>query len=132
MAMLFDGMGALSTARNATPELASRPFDAGRDGFVIAGGGGAVVLESLDHAKARGAPILAEIIGYGASSDGADMVAPSGRGAIACMRAALASHDGGVDYLNAHGTSTPLGDRVELAALREVFGNEVPAFSSTK
>ena len=132
MAMLFDGMGALSTARNATPELASRPFDAAREGFVIAGGGGAVVLESLDHARARGAPILAEIIGYGASSDGADMVAPSGRGAVGCMRAALAGYDGPVDYLNAHGTSTPLGDRVELAALREVFGDAVPAFSSTK
>lgn len=132
MAMLFDAMGALSTARNEAPEHASRPFDAARDGFVIAGGGGAVVLESLDHARARGAPILAEIVGYGATSDGADMVAPSGRGAVACMRAALAGHAGSVDYLNAHGTSTPLGDRIELDALREVFGSEAPAFSSTK
>ncbi|GIX36621.1 MAG: beta-ketoacyl-[acyl-carrier-protein] synthase I [Lysobacteraceae bacterium] len=132
MAMPFDAMGALSTARNAAPEQASRPFDADRDGFVIAGGAGAVVLESLDHARARGAPILAEIVGYGATSDGADMVAPSGRGAVACMRTALAGVEGGVDYVNAHGTSTPLGDRVELAALREVFGSEVPPFSSTK
>lgn len=132
MAMLFDAMGALSSARNQLPEQAARAFDADRDGFVIAGGGGAVVLESLDHARARGATVLAEIVGYGASSDGADMVAPSGRGAVACMRAALAGHSGPVDYLNAHGTSTPLGDRVELAALREVFGQEVPPFSSTK
>jgi 3-oxoacyl-[acyl-carrier-protein] synthase-1 len=132
MASLFDGMGALSTARNDTPETASRAFDQGRDGFVIAGGGGALVLEALEHAQARDAPILAELVGFGASSDGEDMVAPSGEGAIACMRQAIAGLDDPVDYLNAHGTSTPLGDAIELQALRTVFGTAVPAFSSTK
>jgi 3-oxoacyl-[acyl-carrier-protein] synthase-1 len=132
MASLFDGMGALSTARNDTPEAASRAFDQGRDGFVIAGGGGALVLEALEHALARDAPILAELVGFGASSDGEDMVAPSGEGAIACMRQAIATLDAPVDYLNAHGTSTPLGDAIELKALRTVFGDAVPAFSSTK
>lgn len=132
MTMLFDAMGALSTARNNEPANASRAFDVDRDGFVIAGGGGAVVLESLGHALARGAPILAEIVGYAATSDGADMVAPSGVGAVDCMRAALAHCRQPIDYVNTHGTSTPLGDRTELAALREVFGREVPAFSSTK
>jgi 3-oxoacyl-[acyl-carrier-protein] synthase-1 len=132
MASLFDGMGALSTACNDTPETASRAFDQGRDGFVIAGGGGALVLEALEHALARDAPILAELVGFGASSDGEDMVAPSGEGAIACMRQAIATLDAPVDYLNAHGTSTPLGDAIELKALRTVFGDAVPAFSSTK
>lgn len=132
MASLFDGMGALSTKRNETPEAASRAYDADRDGFVIAGGGGALVLESLDHAQARGARVLAEIVGYGATSDGADMVAPSGEGAVACMRQAIDGLDGPIDYINTHGTSTPLGDLTELRALREVFGDALPPFSSTK
>jgi 3-oxoacyl-[acyl-carrier-protein] synthase-1 len=132
MTMLFDGMGALSTKRNDAPSTASRAYDADRDGFVIAGGGGALVLEALEHAQARGANILAEIVGYGATSDGADMVAPSGEGAIDCMRQAIAGLDGPIDYINTHGTSTPLGDVVELKALRAVFGDAVPAFSSTK
>ncbi|WP_395789834.1 beta-ketoacyl-ACP synthase I [Aquimonas sp.] len=132
MTMLFDGMGALSTKRNDAPTTASRAYDADRDGFVIAGGGGALVLEALEHAQARGANILAEIVGYGATSDGADMVAPSGEGAIDCMRQAIAGLDGPIDYINTHGTSTPLGDVVELKALRTVFGDAVPAFSSTK
>jgi len=110
----------------------SRPYDAGRDGFVIAGGGGAVVLESLEHAQARGANILGEIVGFGLSSDGVDMVAPSGDGAVACMRQAIAGVEGPIDYINMHGTSTPVGDLPELRALREVFGNAVPPFSSTK
>jgi 3-oxoacyl-[acyl-carrier-protein] synthase I len=130
--MLFDAMGALSSKYNATPERASRAYDAGRDGFVIAGGGGMVVVESLSHAQARGARILAEIVGYGATSDGADMVAPSGEGAARCMRQALATVDGPIDYLNTHGTSTPVGDVAELGAMREVFGEHVPPFSSTK
>lgn len=132
MASLFDGMGALSTKRNETPEAASRAYDADRDGFVIAGGGGALVLEALEHAQARGARILAEIVGYGATSDGADMVAPSGDGAVACMRQAIAGLDQPIDYINTHGTSTPLGDLTELRALREVFGERMPPFSSTK
>lgn len=132
MASLFDGMGALSTKRNETPEAASRAYDADRDGFVIAGGGGALVLEALEHAQARGARILAEIVGYGATSDGADMVAPSGDGAVACMRQAIAGLDQPIDYINTHGTSTPLGDLTELRALREVFGDSMPPFSSTK
>ncbi|MCG6117021.1 MAG: beta-ketoacyl-ACP synthase I [Aquimonas sp.] len=132
MASLFDGMGALSTKRNDTPETASRAYDADRDGFVIAGGGGALVLEALEHAQARGARILAEIVGYGATSDGADMVAPSGEGAVACMRQATAGLDQPIDYINTHGTSTPLGDLTELRALREVFGTAIPPFSSTK
>jgi len=130
--MLFDAMGALSSKYNDTPERASRAYDADRDGFVIAGGGGMVVVESLSHALRRGARILAEIVGYGATSDGADMVAPSGEGAARCMRQALATVDGPIDYLNTHGTSTPVGDVAELGAMREVFGEHVPPFSSTK
>jgi len=133
LATLFDGMAAMSSKFNDTPESASRPYDADRDGFVIAGGGGALVLESLEHAQARGANILAEIVGFGLSSDGEDMVAPSGDGAIACMRQAIAEAGGGtIDYVNTHGTSTPVGDLPELRALREVFGDAVPPFSSTK
>ena len=133
LATLFDGMAAMSSKYNDTPEKASRPYDADRDGFVIAGGGGALVLESLEHAQARGATILAEIVGFGLSSDGEDMVAPSGDGAIACMRQAIAEAGGGtIDYVNTHGTSTPVGDLPELRALREVFGDAVPPFSSTK
>jgi 3-oxoacyl-[acyl-carrier-protein] synthase-1 len=133
LTVLFDAMGALSSKFNDTPERASRPYDANRDGFVIAGGGGALVLEELNHARARGAKIYAEIIGYGASSDGADMVAPSGDGAVRCMRQALAGlGNTKIDYINAHGTSTPVGDTIELNAMREVFGAEVPRVSSTK
>ncbi|MGJ4802868.1 beta-ketoacyl-ACP synthase I [Luteimonas sp. SDU82] len=132
MAMLFDGMGALSTKYNDTPQRASRAYDTDRDGFVIAGGGGALVLESLEHAQARGATILGELVGFGASSDGEDMVAPSGDGAIACMRLAIDGLDGGIDYINTHGTSTPVGDVSELRAMRAVFGEAVPPFSSTK
>ncbi len=131
MSCLFDAMGALST-RNDDPARASRPYDANRDGFVIAGGGGAFVLESLEHAQARGATILAELVGFGASSDGADMVAPSGDGAIACMRQAIAGVEGPIDYINTHGTSTPVGDASELRAMRAVFGEALPPFSSTK
>jgi 3-oxoacyl-[acyl-carrier-protein] synthase-1 len=130
--VMFDAMGALSSKYNATPEKASRAYDADRDGFVIAGGGGMVVVESLEHAQARGARILAEIVGYGATSDGADMVAPSGEGAARCMRQALATVDSPIDYINTHGTSTPVGDVAELGALKEVFGANVPPFSSTK
>ena len=129
---LFDAMGALSTARNATPELASRAYDVNRDGFVIAAGGGMLVLESLEHAQARGAPILAELLGFGVTADGADMVQPSGEGAVRCMRQALAGVRQPVDYVNAHGTSTPLGDVIELNAVREVFGFDLPLVSSTK
>ncbi|HMA13348.1 MAG TPA: beta-ketoacyl-ACP synthase I [Kiloniellaceae bacterium] len=132
MAMLFDGMGALSTRYNASPERASRAYDVDRDGFVIAGGGGALVLESLEHAQARGATILGELVGFGASSDGEDMVAPSGDGAIACMRLAIDGLEDGIDYVNTHGTSTPVGDVAELRAMRAVFGDAVPPFSSTK
>ncbi|ASR42714.1 beta-ketoacyl-[acyl-carrier-protein] synthase I [Xanthomonas citri pv. mangiferaeindicae] len=132
MAMLFDGMGALSSRYNDTPTRASRPYDADRDGFVIAGGGGALVLESLEHAQARGATILGELVGFGASSDGVDMVAPSGDGAIACMRMAIEGLDGDIDYINTHGTSTPVGDVSELRAMRTVFGEAMPPFSSTK
>jgi 3-oxoacyl-[acyl-carrier-protein] synthase-1 len=133
LTVLFDAMGALSSKYNDTPERASRPYDANRDGFIIAGGGGALVLEELDRARARGAKIYAEIIGYGATSDGVDMVAPSGEGAVRCMRQALAGlGNAKIDYINAHGTSTPVGDTVELAAMREVFGAEVPRVSSTK
>ena len=130
--VLFDAMGALSSKYNATPELASRAYDAARDGFVIAGGGGMVVVEELEHAQRRGARILAEIVGYGATSDGADMVAPSGEGAARCMRQALATVDSPIDYLNTHGTSTPVGDLAEIGAMREVFGAKLPPFSSTK
>ena len=133
MALLFDGMGAMSSKRNDQPTKASRAYDADRDGFVIAGGGGAVVLESLEHAQARGATILGEVVGFGATSDGADMVAPSGEGAVACMRQAMDGLDGPIDYINTHGTSTPVGDVPELNALRTVFGEgQVPPFSSTK
>jgi 3-oxoacyl-[acyl-carrier-protein] synthase-1 len=131
--ILFDAMGALSSRFNATPERAARAYDADRDGFVIAGGGGMVVVEELEHAQRRGARILAEIVGYGASSDGADMVSPSGEGAARCMRQALATIDSPIDYLNTHGTSTPVGDSAELGAMRAVFGAEaMPPFSSTK
>ncbi|BCO32920.1 beta-ketoacyl-[acyl-carrier-protein] synthase I [Thiohalobacter sp. COW1] len=132
MTMLFDAMGALSSKYNDRPEQASRPYDAARDGFVISGGGGLVVLEELEHARARGAKIYAELIGYGATSDGYDMVAPSGEGAARCMRQALEDVDGPIDYINAHGTSTPVGDTKELEAVREVFGDRVPKISSTK
>jgi 3-oxoacyl-[acyl-carrier-protein] synthase-1 len=129
---LFDAMGALSSAYNETPEKASRAYDAKRDGFVIAGGGGMVVVEELEHALKRGAKIYAEIVGYGATSDGYDMVAPSGEGAIRCMQQALATVDGPIDYLNTHGTSTPVGDVAEARGVREVFGDKAPAISSTK
>jgi len=129
--MLFDGMGALSTKYNDTPEMASRPYDADRDGFVIAGGGGMLVIEELEHAKARGAKIYGEIIGYCANSDGFDMVAPSGEGAVRCMRAAIPENIK-IDYINMHGTSTPVGDIKELNAVKEVFGDDVPPLSSTK
>ena len=134
MTVLFDAMPALSSGYNDTPHRASRPFDANRDGFVIAGGGGVVVLEELDHAKARGAKIYAEFVGYGATSDGYDMVQPSGEGAERGMRMALSTVDGPVDYINTHGTSTPVGDVKELAALKSVFGdrNRIPSFTSTK
>jgi len=132
MTGMFDAMGALSTKRNDTPAQASRPFDTGRDGFVIAGGAGILVLESLEHASRRGARIYAELVGYGASSDGHDMVTPSGEGAKRCMQMALGSTPGPVDYINAHGTSTPAGDAAELIAIREVFGRAAPPVSSTK
>jgi len=130
--VMFDGMGALSSAYNDTPEKASRPYDANRDGFVISGGAGILVLEELQHAQARGARILAELVGYGATSDGADMVQPSGEGAVRCMRLALQDVKRPIDYLNTHGTSTPLGDIKELEAVREVFGDTSPPISSTK
>lgn len=132
LSCLFDAMGALTTHYNDTPEKASRPYDVDRDGFIIAGGGGMLVIEELEHAKARGARIYAEITGYGATSDGHDMVAPSGEGAARCMRQALAGLEGKVDYVNTHGTSTPVGDVAELKAIREVFGDSTPAMSSTK
>ncbi|EMZ4356106.1 beta-ketoacyl-ACP synthase I [Salmonella enterica] len=132
MACEFDAMGALSTKYNDTPEKASRTYDAHRDGFVIAGGGGMVVVEELEHALARGTHIYAEIVGYGATSDGADMVAPSGEGAVRCMQMAMHGVDTPIDYLNSHGTSTPVGDVKELGAIREVFGDNSPAISATK
>lgn len=132
MTSQFDAMGALSTHHNDTPQTASRPYDVDRDGFVIAGGGGMLVLEALEHAQARGAHIHAELVGYGVTSDGVDMVAPSGEGAVRCMRMALEGVDAPVDYLNTHGTSTPLGDIVELEAVREAFGDAIPPLSSTK
>ncbi len=132
MACEFDAMGALSTKYNDTPEKASRTYDAHRDGFVIAGGGGMVVVEELEHALARGAHIYAEIVGYGATSDGADMVAPSGEGAVRCMQMAMHGVDTPIDYLNSHGSSTPVGDVKELGAIREVFGDNSPAISATK
>jgi 3-oxoacyl-[acyl-carrier-protein] synthase-1 len=132
LSVLFDAMGAMSQHYNATPEKASRAFDKGRDGFVISGGGGVLVLEELEHAKARGARIYAELVGYGATSDGHDMVAPSGEGAERCMRQALEKVQGPIDYINAHGTSTPVGDAVEVTALRAVFGSHIPPVNSTK
>jgi 3-oxoacyl-[acyl-carrier-protein] synthase I len=133
MSNLFDAMGAMSSKHNDTPETASRAYDATRDGFVIAGGAGVLVLEALDVAKARGAKILAEIVGYGATSDGYDMVAPSGEGAMRCMKQAMATLGGRrVDYINTHGTSTPVGDSKEMGAIRSVFGDDMPWISSTK
>ncbi|MBN7770800.1 beta-ketoacyl-ACP synthase I [Marinobacter daepoensis] len=132
LSLMFDAMGALSTKYNDTPEQASRTYDADRDGFVISGGGGALVLEALEHAEARGATILAELVGFGATSDGADMVAPSGEGAIRCMKQAMANIDGEINYINTHGTSTPAGDVTELKALKETFGDKIPPLSSTK
>ena len=132
LAMMFDGMGALSSKYNDTPEQASRTYDADRDGFVIAGGGGMVVVEELEHALARGAHIYAEIVGYGATSDGYDMVAPNGEGAVRCMQQAMHGVEGEIDYLNTHGTSTPVGDVKELGAIQEVFGKKSPAISATK
>lgn len=132
MSNLFDAMGAMSSKYNDTPDTASRAYDVSRDGFVIAGGAGVLVLEELEHAKARGAKIYAEIVGYGATSDGYDMVAPSGEGAIRCMRQALATVKGDVDYVNTHGTSTPVGDSKEIGAIREVFGDKIPHIQSTK
>ena len=132
LSVLFDAMGAMSSRFNDTPARASRAFDKDRDGFVISGGGGVVVLEELEHAKARGAKIHAELVGYGATYDGHDMVAPSGEGAIRCMRQALETVKGPVDYINAHGTATPVGDVAEIAALREVFGKQIPPVNSTK
>jgi 3-oxoacyl-[acyl-carrier-protein] synthase-1 len=132
MSSLFDAMGAMSSKYNDTPSSASRAYDVSRDGFVIAGGAGVLVLEELEHAKARGAKIYAEVVGYGATSDGYDMVAPSGEGAIRCMRQALSTVKGDVDYINTHGTSTPVGDSKEIGAIREVFGNKIPHIQSTK
>jgi 3-oxoacyl-[acyl-carrier-protein] synthase-1 len=136
LSVLFDAMGAMSTKFNETPAKASRAYDANRDGFVIAGGAGMVVLEERDRAIARGAKIYGELVGYGATSDGFDMVAPSGEGAVRCMRKALEGFDGKavgkVDYINPHGTGTPVGDEREIAAIREVFGKDVPPISSTK
>ncbi|MDQ3205382.1 MAG: beta-ketoacyl-ACP synthase I [Pseudomonadota bacterium] len=136
MTAQFDAMGALSSKYNETPEKASRPYDVDRDGFVIAGGGGMLVLEDYEHAKARGANVLAELVGYGVTSDGVDMVAPSGEGAVRCMHMAMSGLHGkpvdSIDYLNTHGTSTPLGDVVELESVRKVFGEHVPPLSSTK
>jgi 3-oxoacyl-[acyl-carrier-protein] synthase-1 len=132
MTCQFDAMGALSTNANETPEVASRPYDANRDGFVIAGGGGMVVLEDLEHARARGARIYAELVGYGVTSDGAEMVAPSGEGAVRCMQMAMEGVSAPIEYLNTHATATPLGDVTELDAVRAVFGNDIPPISSTK
>jgi 3-oxoacyl-[acyl-carrier-protein] synthase-1 len=132
MSSLFDAMGALSTKYNDMPEKASRAYDADRDGFVIAGGGGVLVLEEYEHAKARGAKIYAELTGYGATSDGYDMVAPSGEGAMRCMQLAMSTIRGKVQYINAHGTSTPVGDLAELGAIKNTFGADIPAVGSTK
>ncbi len=132
LSVLFDAMGAMSSKFNDTPEKASRAYDAHRDGFVIAGGGGILVLEELEHAKARGAKIYAELVGYGATSDGFDMVQPSGEGAVRCMKQALETVDTPIDYINPHGTSTPIGDVREVEAIREVFGENMPPISSTK
>ncbi len=132
LSVLFDAMGAMSSKFNDTPSTASRAYDKNRDGFVIAGGAGVIVLEELEHAKARGAKIYAELTGYGATSDGYDMVAPSGEGAVRCMRQAMATVKEKIDYINPHGTSTPVGDKKEIEAIREVFGNNIPPISSTK
>ena len=132
LACLFDAMGALSSKYNDAPATASRPYDTTRDGFVIAAGGGMVVLEELEHAKARGAKIYAELVGYGATSDGHDMVAPSGEGAARCMELANATVEGSIDYINTHGTSTPAGDIAEVEAMRSVFGDDMPRFGSSK
>ena len=132
LSILFDAMGALSSKYNSTPNKSSRAYDADRDGFVIAGGGGTLVLEELEHAKARGAKIYGEITGYGATSDGYDMVQPSGEGAERCMKQALKNIDGKIDYINTHGTSTPIGDVKELGAIKNVFGSNIPKMSSTK
>jgi 3-oxoacyl-[acyl-carrier-protein] synthase-1 len=132
LSVLFDAMGALSSKYNDSPTTASRPYDETRDGFVVSGGGGVVVLEELEHAKARGAKIYGELVGYGATSDGYDMVQPSGEGAVRCMRQGLATINCPIDYINAHGTSTPAGDIRELLAVREVFGDKVPRIASTK
>jgi len=132
LACLFDAMGALSSKYNDAPATASRPYDATRDGFVIAAGGGMVVLEELEHAQARGAKIYAELVGYGATSDGHDMVAPSGEGAVRCMELARSTVDVPIDYINTHGTSTPAGDIAEVEAMRSVFGDEMPRFGSSK
>ncbi|HEY2835425.1 MAG TPA: beta-ketoacyl-ACP synthase I [Rhizomicrobium sp.] len=129
---LFDAMGAMSSKFNATPEKASRAYDKNRDGFVISGGGGILILEELEHAKARGAKIYAELTGYGATADGADMVAPSGEGAVRCMKMALENAKSPVDYINPHATSTPVGDIPEINAIREIFGEKMPAISATK
>ena len=132
LSILFDAMGALSSKYNNNPKIASRAYDADRDGFVISGGGGTLVLEELEHAKARGAKIYGEITGYGATSDGFDMVQPSGEGAERCMKMAIKDVNGKVDYINSHGTSTPIGDIKELEAIKNVFGNNLPKISSTK
>jgi 3-oxoacyl-[acyl-carrier-protein] synthase-1 len=132
LTLMFDAMGALSSKYNDTPQTASRPYDATRDGFVIAGGGGMVVLEELEHAQARGAKIYAELVGYGATSDGYDMVQPSGEGAVRCMQQAMSTVSEPIDYINAHGTSTPVGDMRELEAVRNVFGADIPRINSTK
>jgi 3-oxoacyl-[acyl-carrier-protein] synthase-1 len=129
---LFDAMGAMSSRFNATPEKASRAYDKNRDGFVISGGGGILVLEDLEHARARGAKIYAELVGYGATADGADMVAPSGEGAVRCMQMAIANIGEKIDYINPHATSTPVGDIPEINAIREVFGDNMPPVSATK
>ena len=132
MSAMFDAMTALSSKHNETPKTASRPYDKTRDGFVIAGGAGVIVLEEFEHAKARGAKIYAELTGYGATSDGYDMVAPSGEGAVRCMKMSLKTARNKIDYINTHGTSTPVGDVTELRAVKEAFGNNIPKISSTK
>jgi 3-oxoacyl-[acyl-carrier-protein] synthase I len=132
LSCMFDAMGALSTKYNDSPDKASRAYDEDRDGFIIAGGGGTLVIEELEHALARGATIYAELTGYGATSDGYDMVAPSGEGAVRCMQMAMATTENSIDYINAHGTSTPVGDIQEIKAVREVFGDNIPTINSTK
>ena len=132
LSVLFDAMGAMSSGYNDTPHKASRAYDKNRDGFVIAGGAGVVILEELEHAKARGAKIYAELVGYGATSDGYDMVAPSGEGAARCMRLAMSTVKNKIDYINPHATSTPIGDKKEIEAVRDVFGKDIPAISATK